>query len=241
MININKRDYQLLLEKKGRRINQSIKKVNKGYPIQYLIGNVNFFGYEILVNKSVLIPRFETEQLVEETIKIFPKKESLKILDLGTGSGCIAITLKKTINNSEVTAIDKSLRALLVAKKNAKLNNAPIKFIWQDIKKVVPSKFDLIISNPPYISKDEEIMPAVKKYEPKVALFAKNNGLHFYHLILNKYKNSLTNNGVIALEIGATQKNAILEIVKEVMPRAKTICKKDYAGKDRFIFIINNV
>jgi release factor glutamine methyltransferase len=96
MININKRDYQLLLEKKGQRINQSIKKVNKDYPIQYLIGNVNFFGYEIMINKNVLIPRFETEQLVEETLKVLPKNQSLRILDLGTGSGCIAITLKKT-------------------------------------------------------------------------------------------------------------------------------------------------
>ncbi len=241
MININKRDYQLLLEKKGQRINQSIKKVNKDYPIQYLIGNVNFFGYEIMINKNVLIPRFETEQLVEETLKVLPKNQSLRILDLGTGSGCIAITLKKLITDSEVIAIDKSLKALLVAKKNAKLNNALIKFIWQDIKKNIPGKFDLIISNPPYISKDEEIMPAVKKYEPKMALFAKDNGLYFYHLILNKYKNSLTKGGIIALEIGATQKKAISEIIKKEMPKVKVICKKDYAGKDRFIFIFNNV
>jgi len=241
MTNINKRDYQLLLEKKGKRIEQSIRKVNKGYPIQYLIGNVNFFGYEIIVNRNVLIPRFETEQLVEETLKLLPKNQKLKILDLGTGSGCIAITLKKEIVGAEIIAIDKSLRALMVAKKNAKLNNVLIKFIRQDIKKPIPGKFDLIISNPPYISKDDDIMPIVKKYEPRIALFAKDGGLYFYRLILNNYYNKLNKNGVIALEIGALQKESILKIVKEVMPKAKVICKKDYAGKDRFVFILNNV
>lgn len=241
MIDINKRDYQLLLAKKGKNINKSIEKVNKGYPIQYLIGNVNFFGYEIKVNKSTLIPRFETEQLVERVLKLIPKNKPLRVLDLGTGSGCIAIALKKEINNTEIIAIDKSLRAILMAKKNAKINKAPIKFIWQDMKKVVSGKFDLIISNPPYIGKDDEIMPSVKKYEPKIALFAKDNGLYFYHLILTSYQKSLTKNGIIAFEIGAFQRAAVLKMIKKIMPKAKVIHEKDYALKDRFIFIINNV
>lgn len=240
MNNINKPDYDLLLKVSGKNLNKNLKKINKGYPIQYVIGNVNFFGYEIKVTKDVLIPRFETEQLVEETLKLLDKSKKNKVLDLGTGSGCISIALKKELPNSEITAIDKSSKALKIAGENAHNNEVEINFIKLDIKTKVPGTYDLIISNPPYISKQEKIMASVKKYEPKMALFAKNNGLYFYELIINNYKNSLTEKGIIALEIGNLQKTEIVKIIKTAMPKANYICKKDYSGKDRFIFIFNN-
>lgn len=239
MIKISKKDYELLLKVNEKNINKNIRKVNNGYPIQYLIGNVNFFGYEIKVNKHVLIPRFETEQLVEETLKLLSKEASLKILDLGTGSGCISIALKKELPKSEITAIDKYLKALNVARKNAILNNTIINFTHQNMNKKVMGYFDLIISNPPYISKQDSIMPSVKKFEPRGALFAKKNGLYFYELILNLYKDSLNKNGIMAFEIGCNQNKAILEMIKKTMPTAEVISKKDYSGKDRLIFVIN--
>ncbi len=240
MNKITKIDYDLLLKLKGKNFKRTLNKVNKGYPIQYAIGHVNFFGYEIKVNKNVLIPRFETEQLVEETLKLINSNETIKILDLGTGSGCIAISLKKRLPNSEVTAIDKSFKALQVAKKNAMINDVDINFRRMNMEKIIPGKYDLIISNPPYISKDEEVMPLVKKYEPKMALFAKKDGLYFYEVILNNYKDHLTTNGIIALEIGHLQKEAIFNIIKKAMPKARFVCQKDYSGKDRFIFIFNS-
>ena len=140
MTNITKKDYELLIQNGGSKLNRIIKKINKGYPIQYAIGNVNFFGYEIMVNKNVLIPRFETEQLVEETLKYLNKSSELNVLDLGTGSGCIAIALKKQIPNSNITAIDKSSKALKTAIKNAELNNVEICFFKKDISKKIRRK-----------------------------------------------------------------------------------------------------
>ncbi|HOP65518.1 MAG TPA: peptide chain release factor N(5)-glutamine methyltransferase [Bacilli bacterium] len=239
MIKISSADYKSLSLKSGKKLAKNLRKVNKGYPIQYLIGNVNFFGYEIKVNKNVLIPRFETEQLVEEVLKLLDKSKNLNILDLGTGSGCISIALKKELPKAKITALDNSFRALKIAKENAELNNVDIKFIHQNIKKVVDNKFDLIISNPPYISKDEKIMPSVRKYEPNKALFARNKGLFYYQVILENYHNRLNKNGIIALEIGCYQKEAILKIINSYCENWRILCQKDYSLKDRFIFIVN--
>jgi len=145
-----------------------LKELETGKPIQYIIGNVDFYGNIIKVNESVLIPRFETELLVELTIKkikkLFPNQK-IDIIDLGTGSGCIPITLKKEIN-STVTALDISTEALEIAKLNAKENTVDINFVNADMTTYKEKKYDVIISNPPYIRYDEEIMDIVKKYEP---------------------------------------------------------------------------
>ena len=240
MTNISKVEYDLISKKYGNKLNQIIKKINKGYPIQYAIGNVNFFGYEIIVDKNVLIPRFETEQLVEETLKYFNKQDKLNILDLGTGSGCISIALKHQLPNANIIAIDKSKKALEVAKKNASLNETKINFFKKNISQKVEGTFDLIISNPPYISKKEKIMASVKKYEPNIALYAKNNGLYYYEQILNIYKNSLSKTGIMAFEIGCFQKEEIENLITKIMPSKSFKCLKDYSGKDRFIFIFND-
>ena len=162
-------------------INNAIKRLEMGEPVQYIVGNVDFFGYKINVDKRVLIPRYETEELVENTIKYIKKYFSLPvdILEVGTGSGCISITLKKELENVNITASDISSDALEVALSNAKENNADINFVNTDIYKGINKKFDCIISNPPYISKDEKIMDIVYNNEPHLALFADNNGLYF--------------------------------------------------------------
>lgn len=211
----------------------------KGRPIQYIIGNVDFYGNIIKVNESVLIPRFETELLCEKTInkskKIFPNQQ-IDILDLGTGSGCIAITLKKILN-SNVDALDISSEALEIAKENANSNNVEINFINEDMTKYQEKKYDLIISNPPYIGYDEEIMEIVNKNEPHLALYADNNGLYFYEEIIKKIPHITKNKYLIAFEIGYLQATAIVEIAKKHLENINITIEKDYQDLDRFIFI----
>lgn len=222
------------------KLEEGLKKLEKGKPVQYIVGNVDFYDINLLVNKNVLIPRFETEYLVEKTINYAKKlKEPLDILDIGTGSGAIAITLAKHLN-SKVIATDISEKALEIAQKNAKRNNTKINFKQSDILKSVKGKFDIIISNPPYISKDETIDPLVKDNEPSLALYADNKGLYFYEEILKNIKPYLKEKSIIAFEIGMTQSKDITKIAQKYLPKVKIITEKDLTGKDRYIFIFNN-
>ena len=222
------------------KLEEGLKKLEEGQPVQYIVGNVDFYDINLLVNKNVLIPRFETEYLVEKTINYAKKlKEPLDILDIGTGSGAIAITLAKHLN-SKVIATDISEKALEIAQKNAKRNNTKINFKQSDILKSVKGKFDIIISNPPYISKDETIDPLVKNNEPSLALYADNKGLYFYEEILKNIKPYLKEKSIIAFEIGMTQSKDITKITQKYLPKAKIITEKDLTGKDRYIFIFNN-
>lgn len=218
-----------------------LKELAKNRPIQYIIGNVNFYGNIINVNESVLIPRFETELLVDKTIQkikqLFPNK-NLDIIDLGTGSGCIAITLKKELN-AQVSALDISIDALKVAKQNAKNNQVSINFIHADMDEYQKGRFDVIISNPPYISYEEEIMDLVKDNEPHLALYAENHGLYHYQKILKNVKYLTKDKYLIAFEIGETQSSNIENIAKQNLKNINISIEKDYSGKDRFIFITN--
>ena len=230
LLNVSKnieKDYNLLLE---------------GYPIQYLIGYVNFYGYKINVNANVLIPRYETEGLVEKTIKyiteLFPSRTT-SIVDIGTGSGAIAIVLKSKFPNSTVIGIDISKLAIEVAKTNAKQNNIDINFINNDLLDGISEKYDVIISNPPYISEKEEVMEMVKNYEPHLALYAEDNGLYFYKKIFDQSKELLNKRFLIAMEIGYTQGNAIKEYAQATFNEAKIYVEKDLNQKDRYLFIIN--
>ncbi len=218
-----------------------LKDLEKGLPIQYIIGEVNFYGYDFKVNKNVLIPRYETELLVDKTIKIIKKlfiNKSVDIIDLGTGSGCIAITLKKELN-ANVTALDISKKAIDIAKQNAKINNVNINFINQDMTTYSNDKFDVIISNPPYISYDEEIMDIVKDNEPHLALYAKDNGLYFYEKILENIPKITKDKYLICFEIGAYQADNIKNIAKKYLKDINISVDKDYANLDRYIFITN--
>ncbi len=219
------------------KLEEGLKRLEEGKPVQYIVGNVDFYDINLLVNKNVLIPRFETEYLVEKTINYAKKlKEPLDILDIGTGSGAIAITLAKHLN-SKVIATDISEKALEIAQKNAKRNNTQITFKQSDILKNVKGKFDIIISNPPYISKDETIDPLVKDNEPSLALYADNKGLYFYEEILKNIKPYLKEKSIIAFEIGMTQSEDITKIAQKYLPKAKIITEQDLTKKNRYIFI----
>ena len=223
--------------------NNCLKELEQGKPIQYIIGNVDFYGNIINVNESVLIPRFETELLVDKTIKkiseIFNNKE-IDILDLGTGSGCIAITLKKNINSS-VDALDISKEALEVAKENAKNNNVNINFINKDMVTYKEKKYDVIISNPPYIRYDEEIMAIVKNNEPHLALYAEDNGLYFYKKIIDNIPYITKEKYLVCFEIGYLQATEIVDYAKKQLDNINIFVEKDYSNKDRFIFITNEL
>ena len=223
------------------KLEDGIKRLNNGEPVQYIVGNVDFYGYKINVNKNVLIPRFETEELVFKTINLIKKNlnENIKVLDIGTGSGCISIALKKEIPGLDITAVDISEDALVVAKNNALENNCEINFIKSDLFNNIGDKYDLIISNPPYISYDEQIMDIVNKNEPHLALYAKNNGLYFYEEIIKNSSNYLNDKNIIAFEIGYLQANEIKKMAHKYYPNSNIIIEKDMQEKDRFVFIIN--
>ena len=216
------------------KLEDGIKRLNNGEPVQYIVGNVDFYGYKINVNKNVLIPRFETEELVFKTINLIKKifNENIKILDIGTGSGCISIALKKEIPGLDITAVDISEDALVVAKNNALENNCEINFIKSDLFNNIDDKYDLIISNPPYISYDEQIMDIVKKNEPHLALYAKNNGLYFYEEIIKNSSNYLNDKNIIAFEIGYLQANEIKKMSHKYYPTSNIIIEKDMQEKE---------
>ena len=199
---ISNTDYELLTKLYPHEMDKVLEKINNDYPIQYLIGNVDFYGYKINVDERALIPRFETEGLIDELIKIIKTQsfiEELKIFEVGTGSGCIAITLSKELNTS-VDTMDISKNAIDLASSNAVLNKANVNFIHGDIKNcTISKKYNILVSNPPYVRYDEPVDPATK-YEPQNALFAKNDGLEFYEVILKKSKEFMTSKNIIAFE-----------------------------------------
>lgn len=223
-------------------LEEAIKRLESGEPVQYIVGDVDFYGNIIKVNKNVLIPRRETEELVEKTIeyikKLFPNK-NISMLDIGTGSGCIPITLKKHFPNSNISAVDISEDALKVAVDNSLSNNVNINFIQSNLFENVSGKYHCIISNPPYIKEDEEIMDIVKNNEPHLALYAPNEGLYFYEEILKEANKYLEDKFIIAFEIGETQGQDILAIAGKYFPTSKLLLEKDLQHLDRFVFIIN--
>jgi len=231
-------DKKELSKLKVNKIKRLVKKARK-VPVQYLVGNVDFYGYTYKVNKNVLIPRFETEELVENVIEIKKQKfnKEISILDLCTGSGCIGITFKRELTYPQVTLSDISKKALKIAKYNKK--DVDIKVIHSDLLKNIYEKYDIIVSNPPYIAYDEEIMDIVKNNEPNIALYANNNGLYYYEQILKTCKKNLKNNFLIAFEIGETQKDCIIKLAYKYLDNIEVICKKDMQNRDRMIFIMN--
>ena len=222
------------------KLDEYTNRLLSGEPVQYIIGNVDFYGNKIFVNKSVLIPRFETELLVEKTIKYIKNKFSGKIdiLDIGTGSGAIAITLNKMVD-SNIDGIDISSEALDVARENNRNNSTNVNMYISDVFSNINKKYDVIISNPPYISRDEEIMDIVKNNEPHISLYADMNGLYFYDKILRECKNYLKDNFIIAFEIGYLEANDIVNIANKYLDNVNISVEKDYSNKDRFIFIMS--
>ena len=226
----------VISEDEIKEIQRLIDRRRKGEPLQYILGETEFYGYRIFINKNVLIPRPETELLVEKVINENNKTKS--VLEIGTGSGAIAIALAKNLNLDRIDAIDISKEALKLARKNAKENSVEINFYQSDIFENIEGKFDIIVSNPPYISgKEYEKLPAeIKNYEPINALLASENGLIFYKKILEKAKEYLTKNGKIYFEIGYDQAEKIKEIAK-LNCFGKVSVFKDLNGFDRIMKI----
>ena len=237
------RDYNIEYLKKyyNGNLEDAIKRLDNNEAVQYIVGNVNFYGYELDVNKNVLIPRRETEELVYEVINRSKNFNNPVIIDVGTGSGAIAITLSKELK-SHVYASDISPDALIVAKKNCTKTKADITFYEGDMLKPYIDnniKVDIIVSNPTYIKLDEEIEDVVKNNEPHLALYAQDNGLEYYKKILSTAKEILNDKFLIAFEIGNTQANDIKNIVKKYFKDVKVEVKKDLSDNDRMFFVYN--
>ncbi|MFA6377024.1 MAG: peptide chain release factor N(5)-glutamine methyltransferase [Acholeplasmataceae bacterium] len=228
----NKEIEHLFLERLDQYINDDI-------PVQHLLGFSYFFGYKFKVNEHVLIPRLETEHLVENVIlyydEYFNQKKS-RVLDLGCGSGCIGLTMKLEIPEIEVTLSDISEKALITAQDNKETLGIDAHFVISDLFEKIEGKFDIIVSNPPYIPDDEEVMNIVKK-EPEIALYGGKFGLDFYERILKNAKNHLNDYGLIAFEHGHQHAQSLFELVLKYYPQAKIVQMKDLAGKDRFTFV----
>jgi len=241
------------LDKKSLNLMQiATKQLEQEIPIQYIIGKTEFFGLPFNVNKEVLIPRPETEELVEQVLNeisliktcktstdLASKEKQFKILDIGTGSGCIAISLKKQLPSSEISAMDVSDKALRVANKNALLNQLDINFIHQDILKTnyLDKLYNVIVSNPPYVRELEkkEIKNNVLNNEPHLALFVDNkNPLLFYNKIAELAKKFLTKNGQLHFEINQYLGKETIKLLAE--KGFKNIqLKKDIFGNDRIV------
>ena len=217
------------------------KYLHENKPIQYLIGTSCFYGYDFIVNENVLIPRFETEELVENILYKYDEHfggKKVEVCDLATGSGCIAITLAKDEPNMHVVATDISKEALEVAKLNNQKFDANVKFLQGDmLTPLKGKKFDIFVSNPPYIPENEDVDSLVKDNEPNLALFGGDDGMKFYRIILQGLRPLLNKKALVAFEHGYDKKEEMLALCKKYFPECKAECIKDLEGKDRMTFI----
>ncbi len=235
-----------LNEEEIKLYREFLSRRSKFEPLQYILGSVEFYGLEFMVDSSVLIPRPETEILVEEIINSVTKGDKLKILDIGTGSGIIAVCLAKHLPECKVIAVDSSIEALNTAKKNSDINNTAgmIDFIEWDIQSgsFLPEKdFDIVVSNPPYISAEEftKLRPELKIYEPKTALTDSADGLSFFRVIALKSKELLKRGGRLFMETGMEQAGEVKEILLS-NNYSDIKFKKDYLNIDRVVSGVSN-
>ena len=218
------------------------KHIKEDVPLSHLVGFEYFYDRKYKVTKDVLSPRMETEELIYKVIEYVKetKKNNLKILDLCTGSGIIAITLKKELDqfSIDVVASDISQEAIKIAKENAQFHDATIKFIQSDIFNNIDDKFDIIVSNPPYIDRKDEVtmQDNVLKYDPHLALFAEEEGMYFYRKIIEQAKDYLNENGVMFFEIGYDQKDKIIKLAD--MNGYSAEVYRDINGRDRMAFLV---
>jgi len=242
---LNKEDYYLNknFEMKKGEIKKTLRfskyYLKKRLPIQYILGYTNFLNNKIFISKGVLIPRFETEEVVLKALEIIKKDffNNPRIVDIGTGSGAISIALKKALDTSLIEALDISHKALKLTRKNALFNKVDIKVYKSNLLKNVKGKIDVIISNPPYISKDEFVEEIVLKNEPKKALFAKENGLYYYEKILKEAVFKVNKKFAIIFEIAYNKKDLMLALGKKYFPNSIIEFYKDINQNDRIMVI----
>ena len=217
-------EFEVLIKKRAERV-----------PLQYITGEQEFMGMTFHVNSNVLIPRQDTETLVEEALKVV--KPGMKVLDMCTGSGCVLISILKNVHGTGGYGYDISKQAINVAKENAKLNDVPAIFERSNLfEDVADETFDVIVSNPPYIRSDEIpfLMPEVSEFEPHEALDGKEDGLFFYRKIIEESRAYLQKNGVLLFEIGYDQGEAVSELMTKA-GYSQVVVKKDLAGLDRIV------
>ncbi len=224
---------------------QSVEKHAKGTPVQYMTGSEEFYGRTFTVNEEVLIPRPETEELIEHALlkikKLFPVERPLELVDIGTGSGAIAITMKLECPKLLVTATDIANPSLEVAKANGKALVAEVEWVQGDLLKPFIAKgqtFDILLSNPPYIPiADKATMSVVvTEHEPHRALFAGEDGLEFYRRFMEELPLAMKKPGLIGFEFGAGQGSAVAEMLQKAFPEALVSVEYDINGKDRMVF-----
>lgn len=233
-----------LIEKYDRAIDEYL--INN-YPVQYILGYSYFYGYKMKVDERVLIPRRETEELVAYVLSMYDEMfdgKEVNICDIGTGSGNIIIALKAEENNFNAYASDISEEALIVAKENAKNNDVKVEFLCGNMVepfKKLNVKFDIVVSNPPYIPEDEFVEDIVKDNEPNIALFGGTDGMFFYEEIFKNIKGLLKEKAFLAFEHSFSKKQAMIDLAKKYFPDAEIISIKDMQDKDRFTIVkINN-
>ena len=233
---------QMSKENENKYFSLIEKHIKEDVPLSHLVGFEYFYDRKFKVTKDVLSPRMETEELIYKVIEYVKasNKNNFKILDLCTGSGIIAITLKKELSqfSIDVVASDISEEAIKVAKENAQSHDAIIKFIQSDIFDNIADKFDIIVSNPPYIDRKDEVtmQDNVLKYDPHLALFAEEEGMYFYRKIIEQANDYLNENGVIFFEIGYDQKDKIIKLADLNGYSAEVY--KDINGRDRMAFLV---
>ena len=233
---------QLSKEKEELYFSLIDKHIEKNVPLSHLAGFEYFYDRKFKVTKDVLSPRMETEELIYKVIEYIKSinKNNIKILDLCTGSGIIGITLRKELESKslEVVASDISEEALKVAKENAIMNEAEVKFIQSDIFENINEKFDIIVSNPPYIAYNDKITieDNVLNYDPHLALFAEEDGMYFYREIVENAKEYLEEDGIVFFEIGYDQREKILKLANENGFKAEVY--KDINGRDRMAILV---
>ena len=218
-------EYQILIEQRGKHI-----------PLQQLTKEAYFYGMKFFVNENVLIPRQDTEVLVEQVLSLSKEKENLKLLDMCTGSGCILLALLANLKQASGTGVDLSEKALEVAQRNSKELGIEVSWVQSDLFDKVSGSYDIIVSNPPYIETSviEGLMDEVKLYEPRMALDGTEDGLFFYREITMQAGKYLKNNGILAFEIGYNQGKAVSEFMKENGYKEVQVLQ-DLAGLDRVV------
>lgn len=230
------------------RFEKGIDEYLLGTPIQHIIGYEMFFGHDFIVNEDVLIPRYETEELVENILyhldDYFADYEVIKVADIGTGSGAIACTLALEESKTEVYATDISEKALLVAQSNNTKHDAGVNFLQGDmLEPLIYNNItvDVLVSNPPYIPQEQYVDGSVKDHEPNIALFGGVDGLDYYRIIFKNAKQVCNEKALLAFEFGFDQKEALEKLVVESFPNTEYQFLKDMNGKDRMLFVYFNI
>lgn len=221
-----------LTQEEETKFKEMVMAKKSGYPLQYILGSVNFLGYDFKVREGVLIPRFETEELVTEALKYIGENKS--VIDLGCGSGNIGISLKLKRPDLTIDMVDLNEEAIKLSKENASLLNANVNIYHMDMFEALNKEYDVYISNPPYL-KEGEAEDAVVKYEPHTALFAEDNGLYYYKEILKKV--IFRKGTVIAFEIGDGEGEDIKELAKKYLSNFDIMVLKDMQNRERIVII----